>query len=351
MSSYSVECATCQAPAAPDSWWLCEEEPSHGVLTVVYKEQSLTPQFPLLCSLEWDSGIGNTPLLALDNLSQQYGANIYGKNESQNPTGSFKARGTPLEIAKAKEYGLHSLVVATTGNMGVDLATHGAKKDMKVTVVMPAKTTSVKIDLIKRSGAVIVPVDGSYDDCVLVAQKLAHEQNMFLCGDYALRREGQKTLGWELAQSKKLFDTLIVQVGNGNLLTAIAKGWKEATSKPIPRIIAVQPSATNPISHAWRNQQPLMQHKGYEKTRAAGFDVGNPLDGNAVLSIVSETDGMFIDVTDEEMTTAQAELHQREGVVTELSGAASLAAFKQISHLLQEQTVGFIFTGSGLTGI
>jgi threonine synthase len=114
----------------------------------------------------------------------------------------------------------------------------------------------------------------------------AEKDNLFLCGDYLLRREGQKTLGWELAN--KNFDSFVVPVGNGNVGIAIAQGIAEIKSNQLPlKFIGIQAQTVNPIEKAWRIQQPILALKE-TKTIASAFNVGNPLDGNLTLEWVKK---------------------------------------------------------------
>jgi threonine synthase len=342
--SYRIECESCQNQAPDHSWWLC---PSCGSgLSVVYENQNGRVLFPLARTPAWERGVGGTPLVSVPELSRRLHTVMYAKCEHENPTGSFKDRGTMVELAKTKEYGKDAIVVASTGNMAVSLATFGKSRDIAVSIVVPKSTPKEKVETMNTCGAHVLLFDGSYDDCVGVAKEIAQKDDAFLCGDYVLRREGQKTIGWELARSGVIFDALVIPVGNGNVGAAIYQGLSEALEgSRLPAFIGIQPSVRNPLVRAWRENQPIIPQGGSEKTKAAGFDVGNPLDGKKILSLVRNTGGVLLDVTDGEMIAAQREL-LAEGFSVELSAAATLAGFKKVAHEYAGQTVGLILTGA-----
>jgi len=345
---YTVVCSICGTKLPKDAWWRSE---CGNSTRVVYKNKSKHIQFPLDNPVDWDGSIGNTPLLYLSNISKLYGCKVYAKCENQNLTGSFKDRGSVIEIQKAKELNKKGIVCASTGNMAVSLSAAAAKAKLRCIDVIPKRTSNVKIELMKRCGGQTILVDGSYDDCVGQALKFSQKNNYFLCGDYTLRREGQKTIGWELARSGISFDALVIPVGNGNLGTAIYQGWQEARpDAKLPAFIGVQPSLCNPLTKAWKSKKDITSQSPAVRTQAAAFDVGNPLDGPAILSIVQKTSGMIIDATDTEMLSGRQLLAQKEGILGEITVGSTIAAIKKLKTKLQNKTILIIISGSGLSG-
>jgi threonine synthase len=341
--SYRIECVSREHAVPDGSWWRCPS--CKGSLTVIYDSQNGRPLYPLINSEIHEPGVGNTPLILLEGLSHQFGCDIWVKCEQMNPNGSFKDRGSPIEIAKAKECNKLGIVVASTGNMAASLSVLAREKNLSATIVIPARTSKQKVETIQRNGGTVYLVNGPYDACVPIAEHIAIEQNGFLCGDYLLREQGQKTIGWELAQSGVLFDAMFIPVGNGNIAVALYKGWEEAVGrKHMPQFVGIQPALCNPITIAWKSRSSIKAQYPTHRTEAAGFDVGNPLDGQQVLSLVQSTHGMMIDVTDLEMYEAQDEL-ERVGLHVELSAAAPLAGFKKVAESYRNQIVCFILTG------
>ena len=178
-------------------------------------------------------GEGNTPLFRLFNLEKVFGwkGEIWVKSEYQNPTGSFKDRGSVTEINEALRQKKGGIICASTGNMAASLSAYAGKTGLKCFVVVPKNTNKGKLKQTTICGAKIIAVDGNYDVCVKKAKKIAEKNNFLLCGDYKLRRIGQRSLGRELACSKSNFDAFIVPIGNGTLGCAIIEGFFETNQQ------------------------------------------------------------------------------------------------------------------------
>jgi len=293
-----------------DQWWLCPE--CGGGLDA--------NNYLIKKELVKTMGEGTTPLIRLEKLSNQLNCNLWAKCESSNPTGSFKDRGSVVEIEKALELGKNGVVCASTGNMAASLSAYAARNNLKCKVVVPTQTPESKLQQAIACGAILIKVDGTYDDCVGVAQSIADEENFFLCGDYLLRRQGQKSIGWELVNNN--FDSFVVPVGNGNVGVAIAQGLEGV------RFIGVK--AKN------------------KKTIASAIKVKNPLDKYLILEWVKKTNGSLIAVTDEEIIEAQKILAKEEGLYVESAAAATLAGLLKIKEKIRGQKIVLILTGSGL---
>lgn len=367
---YIVQCFNCRREYGQefsDQWWLCPD--CGGSLEVQYLQTATTLKsavilqantatiastanvlkFPLNKKIGNVLGEGNTPLLFLSKLSDQFGLEIWAKCESQNPTGSFKDRGSVIEVTKALELGKKGVVCASTGNMAASLSAYAAKFDLKCKVVIPAITPEAKLQQATACGAELIKVDGPYDDCVGVAQAIAQKEDYFLCGDYLLRREGQKTIGYELANQG--FDGFIVPVGNGNVGIAIAQGLQEAEAakqeSKLPKFIGIQAENVNPIEKAWKTGTEIKAMSG-TKTIASAFNVGKPLEGALTLSWVEKTKGSLVTVTDSEIINAQALLAKKEGLYVESTATTTLAGLLKIKETLKGQKIVLILTGSGL---
>ena len=351
MNQYNNVCTKCKKKNDPEQFWYCKY--CGGSIVLEYNNKiSNVPQYPLKETVTWSDGVGNTPLIILKNISKSLGVTIYAKCENQNPTGSFKDRGSVIEVLKAKELNKKGVICASTGNMALSLSSFAAKQNIRCVDVVPAWTNNLKIKQMKRCGGDLILVDGPYDKCVDVAVQYAKEKNYFLCGDYALRKEGQKIIGWEIAQSQIKFDALIVPVGNGNLGVALYKGLSESQrlkTERLPKCIAVQPALANPIKVAIEDKKEIIAQFPQKRTTAAAFDVGSPLDGFGVIELVNKTNGSVFDVTDEEMITTQREIAEKEGLIIEETTTAAFVILKKLSSQYQNKTIGIILTGSGLS--
>ncbi len=342
---YSINCAACGAVYI-DQWWLCPK--CSGSLVVRYDRPAKIPQYPLDDELDRDLGSGlgegQTPLIALPRISRMIGAELWAKCEFVNPTGSFKDRGSIVEIVKTQELGKRGVVCASTGNMAASLAAYAARAGITCVVVVPAATPASKLRQATACGARLVSVAGTYDDCVERAQQVAEQDNLFLCGDYVLRREGQKTIGWELAG--KGFDGFVVPVGNGTVGIAIVQGLAEAGDDSVS-FIGAQPASVNPIEKAWKSSRQIAPLSN-TKTIASACNVGNPLDGNLTLQRVRKTSGFMLCVTEDQIVQAQELLALKEGLFVESAAAVGLAAVIKDRDSFKGRKLVLILTGSGL---
>ena len=292
-------------------------------------------------------GEGNTPLIRLFNLERLFDwqGQIWAKAEYQNPTGSFKDRGSIVEVKEALKQKKSGVICASTGNMAASISAYAAKAKLNCIVVVPENTPENKLRQALVCGAKLIKVNGNYDVCVKKAREIAEKENLLLCGDYALRRFGQRTIGKELAQSKINFDVFIVPVGNGTLGCAIIEGFVEKGKYPM--FIGVQGQGSDPIYQAWKNKTELVQINN-PRTIASAMKVGNPLDGRLTLNWIKKTNGQMISVSDEEITNAQKLLAKQEGIYIEKSAAATVVALNVISKRPNNTKIVLILTGNGL---
>jgi len=300
-------------------------------------------------------GEGNTPLIRLINTEQflNWQAEIWAKAEYQNPTGSFKDRGSILEIIEAFQKNKEGVVCASTGNMAVSLSAYAARAKLNCLVVVPENTPENKLKQALICGSKLIKIKGNYEECVKKAKEIASQNNFLLCGDFKTRRLGQRSLGKELAQAKINFDAYIVPVGNGTLGCAVIEGLIDHEKSL--KFIGVQAEGSNPLSEAWKNNismfRPACRTGRYiemPKTIASAIKVSNPLDGKLTLNWVNKTDGILLSVNDKEILTAQELLAQKEGIYVETSAATTLAGLVKIKYQLSKLKVVLILTGSGL---
>lgn len=344
MNKYKIISPVAQYLPKDGQWWLCPQ--SKLALDIEYEKDDVL--LPLSKKPSLTLGEGTTPLLKLSNLSKKVGFELWAKCEFLNPTGSFKDRGSVVEISKAVELGKNGIVCASTGNMAASLSAYAAKTNLECIVVVPAKTPESKLQQALVCGAKLKKVKGSYDECVSVAEKIAKDKDYFLCGDYVIRREGQKTIGWELAQSKVNIDSIVVPVGNGTLGVAVMKGFDEKrNNQKLPKFIGIQAENANPLEIAWENNQEIQPMQNTQ-TIASAFNVGNPLDGYLVLDWINKSKGSLLTVSDEEIVEAQESLATQEGFFVETTAATTLAGILKTKERFKNQSVVIVLTGSGL---
>lgn len=294
-------------------------------------------------------GEGNTPLFRLFNLEKllNWQSEIWAKAEYQNPTGSFKDRGSITEINEALKQKKKGIICASTGNMAASLSAYAAKISLKCLVVVPKNTSPGKLKQATTCGAKLIEIDGNYDLCVKKAKEIAEKNNLLLCGDYELRRIGQRSLGRELADSKKNFNAFIVPIGNGTLGCAIIEGLVEKNQQP--KFIGVQGKGSDPLAQAWENKSSMYRYIETPKTIASAMKVGNPLDGSLTLNWIKKTNGIILSVDDDEILKAQDLLAKKEGLYVEASAAVTFAGLSKLKNQLdQNLKIVLILTGSGL---
>lgn len=290
-------------------------------------------------------GEGNTPLFRLRNLEKilAWKGELWAKAEYLNPTGSFKDRGSITEISYAIAKKKKGVVCASTGNMAASLAAYAARAGISCIVVVPKDTPDSKLTQTNICNARIIKISGSYDGCVQKATDHARENNYLLCGDYELRRSGQRFVGYELAMSNISFDGFVCPVGNGTLGCAIADGFSSYGKSP--RFIGVQGFGADPIVQAWNKNSSIMPMIE-PKTVATAIKVGNPLDGILTLAWVKKTNGTLISIPDNDIFSAQKLIAQTEGIFIETSAAVTVACLAKTSQV--NQRLVLIITGSGL---
>ncbi len=294
-------------------------------------------------------GEGGTPLLENKKLSKK--GRLLIKYEAINPTGSFKDRGSSLEITKALEFRKHRVALASTGNMGASIAAYASFAGLECTVFIPDIVGREKITQIKAYGAEVVMVAGDYS----VAMKLAEEfvrshSDSFLTGDYPWRSEGTKTIGFEIADQLywHVPDYIVVPVGNGTLIWSIYEAFHELAlvgiTDRIPKIVGVQVENCAPVADAWENGLSEIIPVINPNTIATAIACGDPIDGLAALRAIRDSGGFALKVSDEEALLARNTL-ARNGIFVEPSGAVAYAGFlkKELSG-----TVVCLATGHGL---
>lgn len=299
---------------------------------------------------------GSTPLIESTRLGQQLGINLFFKLESQNPTGSFKDRGSAVELTIAKELNVKAIAVASTGNMAASCSCYAASAGIPCFVFVPEGTPPSKLSQVISYGGRIVQVKGSYGDAAALAKLVAEKLNFYLAGDYAFRVEGQKTAAFELVDQLyyKAPDIVVVPMGCGTNITAYAKGFAEYMHigfiDTLPQLYGVQAEgAPSIVNSFWQGVRTITQLKKVDSI-ATAIAVNNPLDGTKALEAIYSTGGQGLAVSDTEMLQAQYKLAKEEGLFVETAAASSVAALFKYSKqsTFRGKTVVCVLTGPGL---
>lgn len=299
---------------------------------------------------------GSTPLIKSKVIGPELGIDLLFKLESANPTGSFKDRGSAVELTIAKELGVKGITVASTGNMAASCSCYAAAAQLPCFIFVPEDTPASKISQSIAYGGRIVKVKGSYNDAARLAKEVALEMNYYLAGDYAFRVEGHKTAAFELLEQLyfELPEAILVPIGCGTNMTSYAKGYSEYKElgfiDKMPRLIGLQAEGASPLVSAFQDDRKDFDPVVASSTVAGAIGIGNPIDGVKALDAVYSTDGYMAAVSDQEMLEAQYRLSKEEGIFVEASCATSVA------HLLKkgsaEQFAGkkvvCVLTGGGL---
>ncbi|CAN5370504.1 threonine synthase [soil metagenome] len=297
-----------------------------------------------------------TPLIRSKVLGKKLGLDLYFKVESKHATGSFKDRGSALEMAVAKEFSAKAMILASTGNMAASCACYAAAAKMPCYVLVPEGISLAKLAQVMAYGGHIVQIKGSYNDAAKLAYTIANQMGFYLGGDYAYRVEGQKTAAFEIIDQLyfQVPDTVIVPMGCGTNITAYAKGFAEYQQlgliNTLPRLVGVQAEGANAIVNSFQQKLKTITPLANVNTCATAIAVPDPIDGTKALNAIYSTNGDAIAVSDEAILNARYLLATEEGLFVESSAAATVAALMQAAHegKYTNKKVVCVLTGDGL---
>ncbi|PYM65790.1 MAG: threonine synthase [Candidatus Rokuibacteriota bacterium] len=306
-------------------------------------------------------GEGGTPLLALPRLAAHLGMRrLWAKDEGQNPTGSFKARGLSMAITRARTLGARGFVIPSAGNAGGAAAAYGARAGLPVAVIVPRGTPPAAIAEAQIAGAHVFTLEGSIATAGKVAAKVAPELGWFDLSTLKepYRLEGKKTIGLELAADLdwRMPDVLLYPTGGGTGLLGIPKAYEELRAMrwltgALPRVFAVQAEGCAPVVKAFREGAPTTTAWENPTTRAAGLRVPSPFAGRQMLTVLRETGGGAVAVSETAIQEAQQRVARLEGIWTAPESAALVAALtvlREGGEIAGDTEVAMIFTGAGL---
>lgn len=324
----------------------------------MWKYRELLP--PLADSNVITLGEGGTPLLGADHLGAAMGLfNLYLKDESVNPTGSFKARGLSVAVSRAKELGLKRLIIPTAGNAGSALAAYCARGGLECKVIMPSDSPApFKVDCLYH-GAEVVLCEGTIADCGRRVGKMVQDEDWFSVATLKepYRIEGKKTMGYEIAEQfdYDLPDVIVYPTGGGTGLIGMWKafdemeklGWIDSRR---PRMISVQSAGCAPIPRAFAKRDTEAGVWESPQTVIAGLRVPSAVGDFLILDAVYKSGGEAVAVTDEEAIEYTQLLASQEGIFAAPEAGAALGGLNILlaeKKVMPEERVVVFVTGSG----
>jgi threonine synthase len=376
MSKISLQCRECKKEYESTFKYICDE--CFGPLDVKYdfspvskntfegREHTYWRYFELL-PIQQKSNIvsinaGMTPLVRAEKLGKALGlGNLYIKNDSVNPTFSFKDRPAGVAVSKAKEFGLAAVGCASTGNLASATAAHAAKGGFPCYVFAPSDIEHAKIAQALAYGSKFIAVDGTYDDANRIAAQIGDSKGIGIVNinmrSYYV--EGSKTLAYEVAEQLgwTVPDQLIVPVGSGAMLNAICKGFEELQSVSLlsnvsnMHMIAAQPHGCAPVVDAFKRGDSEVIPVENPDTIAKSLAIGDPGDGRYVLKRLKQYNGFAEESNNSEILDAILLLARTEGIFTEPAGGVSVAVLKKMvddGKIDKNDTVVCYVTGNGL---
>jgi len=306
-------------------------------------------------------GEGWTPLLSATNLGRHLGIReLYVKDESQNPTQSFKARGMAAAVSMAKELGVGKLAVPSAGNAAGALAAYAARAGLECFIFMPQDTPRANVVECEQTGAHVTLMDGLITDCGAEVGRRKEAEGWFDVSTLKepYRVEGKKTLGYELAEQLdwELPDVIIYPTGGGTGLIGMWKAFDEMErmgwiSSKRPRMVTVQATGCAPIVRAFEAGKRFADEFPNAATTASGLRVPRAIGDFLIIDALRESGGTAVAVTDDELLAATREIGSAEGVFCAPEGAACLPALRKLMDrgLVHESDRVVLFnTGAGV---
>ena len=376
MQKTHLQCRECKKEYDPTFKYICDEcfgpldvhynFPSLTKNTFVNREQTYWRYFELLPITDKSNIVsisaGMTPLVKAEKLGKAIGLNnLYIKNDSVNPTFSFKDRPAGVAVSKAKEFGLGSVGCASTGNLAAATAAHAAKAGLPCYIFAPSDIEHAKITQALSYGSHYIAVDGTYDDANRIAAQVGDSKGVGIVNinmrSYYV--EGSKTLAYEVAEQLnwQVPDQLIVPTGSGAMLNAICKGFEELETVSLVNQVSqmhmncAQANGCAPIVTAFKKNSTDVVPVESPDTVAKSLAIGDPGDGRYVLKRLKQFNGIAEESNNKEILDAILLLAKTEGIFTEPAGGVSVAVLKKMVEQGQidknEITVCYV-TGNGL---
>jgi threonine synthase len=304
---------------------------------------------------------GWTPLLQVPRLSQKFNLpNLRIKDESRNPTATFKVRGMTTAISMARLFGVQKVAVPSAGNAAGALAVYAARAGIEAHLFMPKDTPKANVIESLAAGAHVTLIDGLITDCGAEVARRKEQEGWFDLSTLKepFRVEGKKTLGYELAEQLEweLPDVILYPTGGGTGLIGMWKAFDEMEelgwiSSKRPRMVAVQAAGCRPIVTAFEKGERFAEEHRNASTKASGLRVPKAIGDFLILDAIRASNGVAISVADDEMIDAARELGKTEGIFVAPEGAACIAALEQLREsdwIKADESVTVFNTGSGI---
>ncbi|TLW91201.1 threonine synthase [Saccharomonospora piscinae] len=304
---------------------------------------------------------GCTRLVRADRLAKALGVRrLWVKDDTGNPTHSFKDRVVAVALAAAREFGFDTLACPSTGNLANAVAAAAARAGWRSVVLIPSSLERAKVLTTAVYDGALLAVDGNYDDVNRLATQLAAEHESWAFVNVNVRpyySEGSKTLAFEVAEQLgwRLPEQIVVPIASGSQLTKVDKGFRElgelglVEASPY-RVFGAQATGCSPVSSAYRDGHDVVQPVRPD-TIARSLAIGNPADGPYVLDTVRRTGGAIQDVTDDEVVEGIRLLARTEGIFTETAGGVTVATAKKLiesGSIDPDAETVLLITGDGL---
>ena len=308
-----------------------------------------------------DLGTGWTPLRRADRLAERLGVReLWLKDDTRNPTGSFKDRVVSVALSVARGLGFTTAACASTGNLATSVAAHAAAMGWPSVTIIPSDLETSKVVMAAVFGGVVLGVEGNYDDVNRLCVELVSEHPDWAFANVNLRpyyAEGSKTLAFEIAEQLgwRLPDQVVVPIASGSQFTKVAKGFDQLRALGLvegatPRLFGAQAAGCSPVATAFAEGATAIRPQK-PHTVARSLAIGNPADGPYVLDELRRGGGDCGSVTDEEILEGIELLAATEGVFAETAGGTTIASLRQMLErgtIDPERSIVAIISGHGL---
>jgi len=309
-----------------------------------------------------DLGDGFSPLRRAERLGAELGLHeLWIKDETRNPTHSFKDRVVSVALTKAREFGFDTVACASTGNLAHAVSAHAAHAGLRAVVFVPSDLEPAKITAASVYGATVVAIDGTYDDVNRLCAEATEEYpwafvNVNLRPYYA---EGSKTIAFETAEQLgwRTPDHVVVPIASGALLTRIGKAFRQLDAAGLlreesnVRVSGAQAAGCNPVATAFEAGAEEVRPVRRPQTIAKSLAIGDPADGWYALQECRKSGGAVAQVSEEEIVEAVGLLARTEGVFTETAGGVTIASLAKLAAkgvVRPDETIVAYVTGMGL---
>jgi len=303
-------------------------------------------------------GEGGTPLHKAERLAKNIGLKeLYLKDETRNPTNSYRDRAAALLTSNAMDLQYDTLISATNGNLGASLAAYSAKAGLICHVIVPKLVDVGKLAQMLAYDAVIEESGEILDDSIRKAEALAKETGWYQATSELnpLAIEAQKTISYEVSEQFGVPEWFVVPMGSGGTIYSIWKGFQElkqlGITNSLPKMVGVQPEGCASIVKTFMEGRSKLTKTLNPSTRALAVLVAEPLQGELAIKALKESSGLALTVSDSEIFAAELQIAKLEGMFAEPASSATIAALKKLVNegkISEDDNVACLITGSGL---